>query len=196
MAIGASPFIFQDSWCCGQGGEMQFVNDPVKSKRVFILMLVLTILFFLAAGGLGYLYYTKYTDYKNLNSDYKILNSDKQKLEDQLKTATEDLQKQIQTLTNEKSDLTKQLEEKNKDLAKITAYKEFLKYMNYVIEIHNGYSGWTDTEYATARNKAQATGDSSFVSLVDWAWNQTSVAPETRILAVLKAIVTGIESSL
>lgn len=52
---------------------MQFTNDPTKCKRVFILMLILTILFFLTGSGLGYLYYQKNKDYRNLLSEKQQL---------------------------------------------------------------------------------------------------------------------------
>ena len=99
-------------------------------------------------------------------------------------------------MQKEKGELEEQIKTTNDKLAKIKAYNEFFKYLNYVIEIHEGFSGWTEAEYQTARTKAQATGDQDFVDLIDWAWNEESVDPLIRIIKVLKAIVSGIESGL
>ena len=55
---------------------------------------------------------------------------------------------------------------------------------------------WTDDEYDTARNKAQATGNNSFVETIDWAWNEKTVDPVTRMIGVWKAITEGIEAAL
>ena len=44
-------------------------SDPIKTKKVFVVFLVLTIVFFLGAGTLGYLYYQKANAYKTLEAE-------------------------------------------------------------------------------------------------------------------------------
>ncbi|MCX6806531.1 MAG: hypothetical protein NT135_00150 [Candidatus Berkelbacteria bacterium] len=182
---------------------MQFVNDPVKSKRVFILMLVLTIVFFLATGAFVYLFWTKLSQNRELNSQNQALTEENQKLTSEQSTATGDLQTQIDSLKKEKVALTKQRDDyKNQmtsyeaKIAKAKTYNDFFKYMNTVIGTHGGFSGWTDTEFQQGRAKAQATGDSSFITTVDWAWNQQSIDPWVRALGVWNGITLGIDNAL
>ena len=167
---------------------MSFFENPQKAKVVFIITLVLLIVFFLSAGVAGYFYYQKNLNYNDLDSKYSKLKREQ--------TDAKKLQKQITTLNQQIADLQKQIETKNASSTTIKAYNDFFKYMNSIIRIHNGYTGWTDAEYQVGRQKAQATGSSSFVSLVDWAWNRTDIDPNTRVLGVLDAIAKGIGDSL
>jgi len=174
---------------------MEFVNDPVKSKRVFILMLILTIVFFLGAGVLGYFYYAK-------NKAYRSLSSEKTNLENQQKSSA-DLQKQIDTLTKENTDLTKtkkdqkdQIDSWQAKAAKARAYNDVMRYFAAITKAHNGFDGWTDVEYQTGRAKAQATGDTAFVNTVDWAWNRKDVSQMDRAVGFWNAVCDGIDNSL
>lgn len=192
-------------------------NDPIKAKRTMIVLLVLSIAFFVGVGVMGYFYYQK-------DSQYKKLTDEKKSLEDQKNKEVVDLQKQIADLNgtgklssesvlalqkeNEQlkkdstadkatiKDLTNQINAKKAGIAKAVAYNEFLKYLNYVIEVHGGYSGWTDAEFQTGKAKAEVTGDAAFVSTVNWAWYETSVPQVDRIIRVNKEIVSGIENAL
>ena len=178
---------------------MEFVNDPPKAKIAFVLTLIFAIFFFLASGVLGYFYWQKMRSYNDLADS-------KKKVEEQLKTAEDNLAKANAEITDLKtassasgesiSSLEKQLADYKAGMAKITAYKEFLKYYNSVIKAHNGYTGWTDAEFQIDKQKAEATGDTDFVSLVNWAWYDTSVDPTTRILRINDAIVTGLERGI
>ena len=175
---------------------MEFINDPVKSKRVFILMLSLTIFFFLVGGALGYLYYQKFKNYQSLKSENENLKNQIASSSEELKKEIEGLQKDKTALEKENKTLTDQAaSDKTKD-AKIKAYNDFFKYLNSVIEVHNGFNGWTDAEYQAGRKYAQATGDNNFVSLIDWAWNRKDIDQTTRVIAVWKAIAAGIEGNL
>jgi hypothetical protein len=114
------------------------------------------------------------------------------------KTSTE-----IEELRQEKADLQKQLDEtrseldsKNAASSTIRAYNDFLEYMTQVVDAHDGFVGWTDAEYQIGREKAEATGNDTFVSTVDTAWNNTSVDVTTRILNVYRGIISGIKSGL
>ena len=114
------------------------------------------------------------------------------------KTSTE-----IEKLRQEKADLQKQLDEiqskldsKNASSSTIRAYNDFLEYMTQVIDAHDGFSGWTDAEYQIGREKAEATGNDTFVGTVDTAWNNTSIDVTTRVLNVYRGIISGIKSGL
>ncbi|MFA5157641.1 MAG: hypothetical protein WC451_00410 [Patescibacteria group bacterium] len=182
---------------------MEFVNDPRKAKIAFVVVLLLAIVFFLASGALGYLYWHKLDDRNNLAASKQQV---EESLSATLKTAENnltaankeiaDLQASTDSSGQSISSLQKQIADYKAGLAKITAYKEFLKYYNSVIETHNGYTGWTDAEFQVGKTKAEATGDASFVSTVNWAWYETSVDVATRIIRVNKEIVSGIESGI
>lgn len=170
-----------------------------RFKVGFVFTLILAIVLFLASGTLGYLYWHKLDDRNKLDAS-------KQQVEESLAKAQGDLtaaNKQIGDLTvasdssgQSISSLQKQAANYKTGMAKITAYKEFLKYYNSVIETHNGYTGWTDAEFQTGKTKAEATGDASFVSTVNWAWYETGVDVATRIIRVNREIVSGIESGI
>lgn len=114
------------------------------------------------------------------------------------KTSTE-----IEKLRQEKSDLQAELDAKNNELSAkqaglsiITSYNDFLEYMTQVVDAHDGFTGWTDAEYQIAREKAQATGNSTFLSTVETAWNDTTIDVTTRIIKVYRGIISGIKEGL
>lgn len=175
---------------------MEFINDPVKSKKVFILMLILTIVFFLAGGVLGFFYYK---EHKNV----KTLKTDKTNLETQLANSEKDLQQQVadlktanEKLASENKNLSDQITQNSARSDKIKAYNATLGYVADVVEIHGGFQGWTDAEYQTGRTYAQATGDQNFVNTVDWAWNREDVPAVERFVGFLRAVETGINTNL
>lgn len=182
---------------------MEFVNDPIKSKRVFILMLILSIIFFIASVGLGYLYYAKHLDYQNLLTE-------KQALEEKLANSQNDLQKQVDKLTEENQDLEKanaKLTKENTAFAKaqstqtkknkITkAYIDFLNYLAQVTGSHNGFEGWTEAEYQHAHQIALRTKDNDFVETVEWAWNEETADPIDRLVRVLEEVYQGINDNI
>jgi cell division protein FtsB len=179
---------------------MSFLDDPRKAKVAFIVTLCLLILFFLTSGVLGYFYYQKYNENKKLAGDYNSIKSQLEGTNKNESKQVSDLKKQIEDLTKTNSSLTSEnntLKSQNADYkakqAKVSAYNEFFIYMNQVIEIHNGFTGWTDAEFQVGKQKAEATGDASFVSDVNWAWYETSVPVEQRLLKVLKDIAAGIK---
>ena len=168
-------------------------DEPKKAKTAFIITLVFAIIFFLGSGVLGYMFYEKYNDHKNLKDKYSDL---KEITLSDLEKENEDLQTQIDTLTKEKTALQKTNKEMKDGIAVANAYNEFCKYMTQIIDVHNGFTGWTDAEYQVGRTKAQATGSTSFVNTVDWAWNRTDIDPVTRVIGVWNAIATGISNAI
>lgn len=183
---------------------MNFVNDPHKMKVVFVTVLIVAIIFFLGSGILGYFYWQKGKLYKSLANDKSKLETS---IEEQIKEKTAELEAKLQTdtetLRKEKIDCEAdrsakedQIDSFRSGMAKITAYKEALKYYYSVLEAHGGYTGWTDQEYAIFRSKAQATGDQDFVDVVDYTWNETSVDVVTRLIRFHQALVTGFERGI
>src|SRR3990170_5613420 len=178
---------------------MEFVNDPVKSKRIFILMLVLTIVFFLGAGALGYLYYHQ-------RQLYKTLAQEKENLENQLSSATSSstdltnqLKDQLKTCQTAKTKLDaekKTLADANKTYVSqnttATAYANFLKYRGEIIDLHDGLQNISQAEYDRGYALAQATGNSQFTSTVNWAWNQTDISQAKRLARVIVEAANGV----
>ena len=117
-------------------------------------------------------------------------------LETKLQTDTETLRKEKTDCEADRSAKEDQIDSFREGMAKITAYKEALKYYYSVLETHGGYTGWTDQEYAIFRSKAQATGDQDFVDVVDYTWNETSVDVVTRLIRFHQALVTGFERGI
>ena len=150
---------------------MQFVNDPRKSKNVFILMLVISIALFLGLVVLGYFFWQK-------NKNYNSLLADKKALERQYAFISKDTVKQIADLKTENANLKKEnetLTAKTAKMAKAKAYNDVLAYLVQLIQAHNGLNGWTEAEYQDGRAKAVATGDQAFIDIIDWAWNMEHV---------------------
>ena len=68
--------------------------------------------------------------------------------------------------------------------------------MTQVIDAHDGFTGWTDAEYQVGREKAQATGNQTFVETVDAAWNNEAIDVTTGVINVYRGIVSGISGAL
>jgi len=155
----------------------------------------------IGSGVLGYLYYKSQKAKKDLNSQNEtLLGQLGSALVSPSPTATSSelvaLQSRVTTLEKEKSNLEGQISSLKSKIKKANAYNEFYKYLNSVIETHSGYTGWTDAEFETGKQKAEATGDAPFVSTVNWAWYETSVPPYDRVLRTQKEIASGIENAL
>jgi len=171
---------------------MQFVNDPRKSKNVFILMLVISIVLFLGLAVLGYFFWQKTKNYNSLLADKKALES-------QYSLISKDTVKQIADLKTENANLKKEnetLTAKTAKMAKAKAYNDVLAYLIQIIQAHNGLNGWTEAEYQSGRVKAVATGDQSFVDIIDWAWNNQAIDQVERLTKVMDAIADGIGNNL
>lgn len=182
---------------------MEFVNDPVKSKRVFIAVLIISIVFFVGTGVLGYLYYKerKLVNEKQsaiIQKDQEIANLQLQLDEytGSSESARESLKSQNDILKKSNKTLTDQVNDYKAKSAKALLYNEVLKYVNSIIEAHGGFDGWTDAEFQTGKTKAEATGDAAYISMINWAWYEKSVPPLTRALRFFKDTASAIENSL
>jgi len=179
------------------------LNDPAKAKRWVWIEFVIAILLLATSGFFTFLYYGA-----NDNGIWKEgLISDKDQ-------EIAQLEKQIGSLTTEKDAISSTAEGEKGTLAEQNAaliadkaaleakiveantYNNFLKHMNTVVETHNGFTGWTDAEFQTGNAIAATTGDTTFVNLINWAWYETSVSATERVIAVWKAIASGVETSL
>lgn len=182
---------------------MSLFDNPPKAKNIFGIFLALSIVFFLATGVFSYLYYQKYMQNKTLESQIWELEGKSTTTTFSAKQSEADLKKQITDLQTENIKLTKTNKELNDQATanktkvdKVLTYNQFFEYLNSVIEKYNGFDGWTDADYQAGLTKAQATGDTSFVATVNWAWYETTVPQMTRAIGVWKAISTGITNSL
>ena len=182
---------------------MQFVNDPRKAKIAFVTTLILAIFFFLASGVLGYFYWQKMKSYNDLTDSKQKAEAS---LNEKLKTSEDNLAKANTELAGLKattdasgksiSVLEKQIADNNAKKASIASYLAVFTYLADIIANHNGLNGWTEAEYQAGRALAVATGNNSFVADVDWAWNQRDVDQITRLVKVMRDIITGINNGL
>lgn len=179
---------------------MELSDNNKKTKVTIVVFLILAVVFFLASGFLGYLYWNKNKSYDSLASEKaNIESSIDEKISEkitELETKVTSLESEKSTLEAEKSYRDDRIESYKTGMAKISSYKEALKHYYSVVETHRGYTGWTDQEYAIFRSKAEATGDKDFVDVVDYAWNETSVDVITRVLRFHQALVTGFERGI
>lgn len=170
-----------------------FFENPKKVKGVFALLIVLTVIFFLAAGALGYLYWEK-------NQSLKKSNQENQRIVDQLRKDKSDLEKRVADLNKENEDLKKSnqqtSEEKTNKETIVKAYTEILTYVASVIEKYNGFDNWTDADYQKGREIAKKTQSSSFLETVDWAWTRHDISQMTRFTRFLNEVASGINDNL
>ena len=168
-----------------------------------IILVVLGYLYFLelkSSDDLSNKYRELSDQYSRLNEDYLSLvsissssSADLKKQAEKIQDANEILEKKIESAQEENEVLEK---ENKESLDKVKAYNTLLSYFSSVIKKHNGFDGWTNSEYLHAKGLAQATGDSGIVSKTDWAWNRKDIDPITRITGWLDEIVNGINNSL
>ena len=173
----------------------EVANQPAKTNVGMIVFLLLTIIFFLVAIVLGYLYYQK-------AKASQTLTTEKERLEEQIASIPE-LQEQLDQLEAEKEDIAKDeddLTTSNEDwtakMESVEAYNSVLAYISNLLRVHGGFESWTNAEYQQGRKLAQATGDTNLVSVVDWAWNNKTISQTTRLRRVIDAVVSGITSTL
>lgn len=175
---------------------MAFYDEPLKAKKVFIIFLVLSIVFFLGCGVLGYLFYKEHKLVRDKDSLITQKDANIATLQKELDSTSSASSKTTTNLSDTNKALENQIKSYKAKISKANAYNEFFKYLTAVISAHGGFSGWTDGEFQTAKEKAEATGDASFISTVNWAWYETSVDPTVRVIRVWNEIGSGIENAL
>jgi cell division protein FtsB len=175
---------------------MKIFHEPRKAKVLFIVTLIFVIIFLISSGVLGYFYYQKTNDNKNLQKQKKELENTIQTIKGELEKQVGDLKKENETLKTDKANLGKQIADKDAGVKIAKTYTEFLRYLTSVIEAHGGMDDWSESEYQVGRSKAQATGNQTFVNKVDWAWHRKDISQITRIVAIYYAVVEGVNNSL
>ena len=174
--------------------EKEFVQEkpadiPSKSsKKILIVPLILIGVLFVGFIVLGYFYYSKL-------GQYKTAISERNGLKTELEAKTKELD-EVKGSMPDTGPIEEQIINYKAKIGKAQTYNDFFKYLNSVIEIHNGFTGWTDAEYQTGRGLAQKAGDSSFLGVVDNAWNNQQQPVTDRMVSVWKSIQKGIENSL
>jgi hypothetical protein len=179
---------------------METASPEGKSKKVLTIALsALLAISLIGNAVLGFLYFKKTTDNKNLNDKCNSLSQEVKKLQSQISTTSAEL-KRVSTasaaLNDQVTSLQNQLTACQAKSAKVKTYTAVVSYVSGVIKAHNGFDGWTDAEYQKGRSLAQATGDQNFISTIDWAWNRKDIDQMTRFTGFLNALVTGIDNAL
>ncbi|MCX6811145.1 MAG: hypothetical protein NT039_00405 [Candidatus Berkelbacteria bacterium] len=173
--------------------KIGFFNNPKKVKGVFVLLIILTVLFFLAAGVLGYLYWKK-------NDNYKRSNQENQQQLDKVNKEKADLEKQIADLKKENEDLKNSGEKSTAEAANkeaiVKAYTEVLAYVASVIDKYQGFDNWTEADYQKGLEIAKKTQSSSFLETCQWAWTRKDISQMTRFVRFLNEVASGINDNL
>ena len=179
--------------------------DPVKKFRIVSWVIFSVLMLVIAIGSYYFFTINGWKEKIIASKDEKIaqltddLSKQAKLLEETGSQTSKDkaaLSAENAQLTKDKSSLTAENAALKAGKAKALAYNEFFKFLNTVIETHNGFTGWTDAEFQTGKSKAEATGDISFVSTINWAWYETGIDPDTRVMRVWKEIVSGIQNAL
>lgn len=179
--------------------------DPIKKFRIFFWVIFSLLIIVIAAGSYYFFNLDSWKEGVVFDKDQKIAQleqenrkkdadlSQYQTSSDQSQTSLASTNTQLKVdndkLTTENTDL-----KADKTLA--SAYNNFFKYLTSVIETHGGFTGWTDAEFQTGRSLAEKTGNTAFVSTINWAWYETSVDPSTRVIRVWNETAAGIENAL
>lgn len=170
-----------------------FFADPKKAKGAFVTFLILTIIFFLSAAVLGYLYWKK-------SDTSKKSNQEKQAQIDQLNQDKAGLEKQLADIKKENEDLKNANKESDADKANkqtiVKAYTETLTYVASVIDKYQGFDNWTDADYQRGLEIAKKTQSSSYLATVEWAWTRHDIPQMTRFVRFLNETATGINENL
>lgn len=173
-----------------------FFADPKKAKGAFITVLIFLIVFFLAAGTLGYLYWQKNDSYKKLNQT----NQENQQRLDQLNKDKAGLEKQIADAKKENEDLknsSKQTtEEKTNKETIVKAYTETLTYVASIIDKYQGFDNWTEADYQKGIEIVKKTQSTSFLETCQWAWTRHDISQMTRFVRFLNEVASGINDNL
>ena len=179
--------------------------DPVKKFRIVFWVTFSVLVLVIAVGCYYFFNLDAWKEQVIADKNQKITQeaSDLLTKTKLLADAGSQSSKDKETLAAENAQLTKDkdaLTAENASLkatkAKALAYNEVFKHVNSVIETHNGFDGWTDAEFQAGKVKAEATGNTTYVSTINWCWYDHSVDQLTRALRFWKETATNIESSL
>lgn len=173
--------------------NLGFFENPKKAKGAFVTFLILTIIFFLSAAALGYLYWKK-------SESAKKSNQEKQAQINQLNQDKVGLDKQLADAKKENEDLKKANKESDADKANkqaiVKAYTETLTYVASIIDKYQGFDNWADTDYQKGLEVAKKTQSSSYLATVEWAWTRHDIPQMTRFVRFLNETASGINENL
>lgn len=172
--------------------------DPVKRFRIVYWASIGVLVLAIVAGGYYFFQLDSWKESVVASKDEKIatLEANLQSKTNELESATASAGESQQSLATEKSQLESENSALKAKASKALAYNEVFKYMTGVIKTHNGFTGWTDAEFQVGKTKAEATGSTAFVSTINWAWYETSVTPNERVIRVWEEMASGIENAL
>ncbi len=173
--------------------KLGFFDNPKKAKGVFAVFLILTIIFLLISGALGYLYWQKDKSLKNSNRE-------KQSQIDQLNKDKTDLEKQLTDVKKENEELKNKNKETDTEKANkeaiVSAYLEVLTYVASLIDKYQGFDNWTEADYQKGLEIAKKTQSSSFLATCQWAWTRKDISQMTRFVRFLNELASGISDTL
>jgi cell division protein FtsB len=189
----------------------EFKTKHPKRTKILLTLFVLSTVGALSLTilVLGYLYYKKSSEVRDLKADNSQL-ADKAKDTEEYQAELEDLEEDYDLATDEIETLEASVTEKDATIERITVdntayatkianikkYNDVYDFLADLIIAHGGATGWTQADYQAGRNLAQATGDQGLLDAIDAAWYNTGVDPVLRVGNVIKELVEGITANL
>lgn len=187
------------------------VSSKYSKKTLGLIFLGFCLLVVsITAVILGYLLYKENKEKKDLQADLTKLESE---MEDNRKAIVEyeaelaesqasltEYKAQLDELTSESTQtsdtnasLETQIASLQAKISKIDKINNLNEYIWQVVEAHGGFVGFTDAEYNVAIQKANATGDTTIVSAVQSAWNDTHIDPTVRVINLMQTLISKID---
>ena len=193
-------------------------STPIEKadSKIKIVLIALTILFFITSAIFATCYILKNKAYGKLQNDYKSLSTTLQtatsKNTTNAKNTTSttsntkdnfDLETQIATLQKENTELEKSktvaetaLAEEKAVEAKATQYNNIIGLLSDLILQHGEMTEFTEADFEQSKALAEKTGDTELVNLMVEKWNDKVTNPDINVFTVLKFIQEKIASNI
>lgn len=175
-------------------------KNLLTSRKFLIPTFSLFILALAAlAGVLGYLYLDEKDKNKNLQSEIDKMEGEQNTADSEvadLLVQIDDLQAEIDEAAIENTELTTDLQAYKDQAVRASNYNAVFKCLVDTIDRHDGFTGWTQSDYNTGYSYAQATGDANLMDAVHDAWYDADGDPVARVNRVLREIEEGIDANV
>lgn len=185
---------------------------PIKKagSKIKIILVVLTILFFITSAIFATCYILKNKAYTKLQNDYKSLSTTLQTTTPKNTTTTSnstkensDLKAQVTTLQKENADLEKSkiaaetaLDEEKAGEAKAIQYNNIIGLLSDLILQRGEVTEFTEADFEQSKALAEKTGDTELVNLMVEKWNDKVTNPDISVFTVIKYIQEKIVSNI
>lgn len=199
-----------------KGGKVNDQPNPTSIKKagskIKIILVVLTILFFITSVMFATCYILKNKAYTKLQNDYKSLSTTLQTTTPKNTTTTttssttkedSDLKAQVATLQKENAELEKSkivaetaLAEEKAGEAKATQYNNIIGLLSDLILQRGEVTEFTEADFEQTKVLAEKIGDTELINLMVEKWADHTVNPDINVFTVIKFIQEKIASNI